>query len=41
MNVEQIEKIMTSAQTVYALLLIVFLLMYIAFYKKPSKKHGR
>ena len=31
-------KLMTSANTVYALLLIVVLLVYIAFFK-DSKKH--
>ncbi len=31
-------KIYTSAGTTYALLLIVFFLMWIAFYRKPSRK---
>lgn len=39
MNQIDINDILTSSQTVFALLLIIFLLMYIAFDRKSSKKH--
>ena len=36
-----LEKIIYSAGTTYALFLIVFLLMWIAFYRKPQRKNQK
>ena len=41
MNKIDIVQIMTSAQAVYALLVIVFLLYWIAFHRQSSRKNSK
>ncbi len=36
-----IQDFFTSVNVAYALLLIVFLLLWIAFYRKPTSKHSK